>query len=173
MDFNITDSTIDWSSIIKEKRSSLLWTCQKILNCPKLAEDVLHDAYLRLTQLSPEKTIEIKKPEYYIFQVVRNISIDHKRKFNREGGYLTELTDEIHIADTANGPEQIVQEHNVLSSIEKSLSKLPQRTREVFEVYRHGNFTQVEISKKYDISPTLVNFLLKDAIKSCRNDLLR
>ena len=171
MSHTLTSTEINWSSIINENKCNLLWTCQKILNCPKRAEDALQDAFIRLSQLAPQQSIEIKKPEGYLFQVVRNISIDHKRKLTKEDGYLSELTPQFEIADSADGPEQILDEHNLLNSIEISLAKLPQRTREIFEIYRHGDLTQKDISKKYGISPTLVNFLIKDAIMSCRNDL--
>ncbi|MFQ3191128.1 MAG: RNA polymerase sigma factor (sigma-70 family) [Paraglaciecola sp.] len=171
MSHTLTNTEINWSAIINKNKCNLLWTCQKILNCPKRAEDALQDAFIRLSQLAPEQSIEIKRPERYLFQVVRNISIDHKRKLTKEDGYLSELTPQFEIADCADGPEQILDEHNLLNAIENSLAKLPRRTREVFEIYRHGDLTQKEISKKYGISPTLVNFLIKDAIKSCRHDL--
>lgn len=166
-----TDTEINWSEIINENKHYLLMTCQNILNCPKRAEDALQDAYIRLAQLAPEKSKEIKRPKGYLFQVARNISIDHKRKLTKEDGYVGELTQEFEIADSASGPEQIFDAHKLLSTLEISLAKLPSRTREIFEIYRHGDLTQKEISKKYGISPTLVNFIIKDAIMSCRNDL--
>jgi RNA polymerase sigma-70 factor (ECF subfamily) len=165
------NSLINWSELINENKGNLLWTCQKILNCPKRAEDALQDAFIRLSQLEPKQTLGIKRPEGYLFQVVRNISIDHKRRLNKEDGYLSELTSQFEIPDSANGPEQTLDEYSLLNSIENSLARLPKRTREIFEIYRHGDLNQKEISNKYDISPTLVNFLIKDAIISCRSDL--
>ena len=164
-------AVLNWSEIIHDNRHDLLWVCQKILNCPKRAEDVIQDAFLRLSQLDISKVIAIKKPEGYLFQVVRNISIDHQRKLMKENTHFNESLSDVDIADTAYSPEQLLEEQSSIFAVNTSLAKLPKRTRDIFELYRSGDFNQKSIAKKYDISPTLVNFLIKGAINSCRKDI--
>lgn len=172
MSLNCNHAVLNWSVIINENKHELLWTCQKILNCPKRAEDVLQDAFLRLSQLDVSRMLEIKKPEGYLFQVVRNISIDHKRKLIKESTRFSDSFIYIDIVDTAQTPEQLLTEQSTLSVVNASLTKLPERTRNIFELYRQGELNQKAIAEKYNISPTLVNFLIKEAIKNCRKYLL-
>lgn len=171
MSLSLSSSAFNWSSIITENKNDLLWACQKILNCPKRAEDVLQDAFIRLSQLDLTRTLAIKKPLGYLFQVVKNISIDYKRRLNRESDFIIELAPHVEVEDGASGPEQALYDQKLLNSIQVSLDKLPQRTREVFNLYRHGDLNQKSIAAKFNISPTLVNFLIKDAVTFCRDDL--
>nr|WP_242698747.1 sigma-70 family RNA polymerase sigma factor [Alteromonas sp. 5E99-2] len=157
--------------MIDENKQELLWGCQKILHCPKRAEDVLQDAFIRLSQLDLKKVLNIKKPEGYLFQVVKNISIDYKRKLNKESLFVSDASMYTEVPDTANSPEEALDKQSSLNAINDSLAKLPVRTREVFELYRYGEFSQKNIALKYDISPTLVNFLIKAAVDTCRKDL--
>jgi len=69
-------------------------------------------------------------------------------------------------------PDAGIDERRLLERIDEILATLPERTRLVFEMYRLHGKTQREIAKVFDVSPTLVNFMIRDvmnALASCRD----
>ncbi|MFC6978486.1 sigma factor-like helix-turn-helix DNA-binding protein [Microbulbifer taiwanensis] len=58
-----------------------------------------------------------------------------------------------------------------MNLVARALGELPERTRRVFELYRMGGHTQREIAKMLGVSPTLVNFMIRDALNHCRSAL--
>lgn len=44
----------------------------------------------------------------------------------------------------------------------------PKRTRYAFEMYRLHGVPQKDIAKELGVSPTLVNFMIRDALVHCR-----
>jgi hypothetical protein len=53
-----------------------------------------------------------------------------------------------------------------------ALQELPERTRQAFELHRIDGVPQREIASQMQVSPTLVNFMVRDAHNHCRSKLL-
>ncbi|AVJ95449.1 sigma factor [Pseudomonas aeruginosa] len=119
-----------------DNRTILVKIAARITGCRSRAEDVVQDAFFRL-QSAPQITSSFKAQLSYLFQIVRNLAIDHYRKQALE-----------HIAD--------------------ALTELPKRTRYAFEMYRLHGVPQKDIAKELGVSPTLVNFMIRDALVHCR-----
>lgn len=58
-----------------------------------------------------------------------------------------------------------------MARISQALDSLPARTRRAFELYRLAGLSQREIASELGVSVTLVNFLIRDALASCRQHL--
>ncbi len=54
-----------------------------------------------------------------------------------------------------------------------ALEELPERTWHAFELHRIGGMSQRDIALQLKVSPTLVNFMIRDAHNHCRLRLLR
>jgi DNA-directed RNA polymerase specialized sigma24 family protein len=52
-----------------------------------------------------------------------------------------------------------------------ALAELPERTRYAFEMHRIQGVSQKEIAIALGVSPTLVNFMIRDALVHCRKKL--
>ena len=57
---------------------------------------------------------------------------------------------------------------STLENIADALTELPSRTRYAFEMYRLHGVPQKDIAKELGVSPTLVNFMIRDALVHCR-----
>ena len=62
-----------------ENRSILVKFASRFLGCRSHAEDVVQDTFFRLQNAS-SSSIPLKAQMSYLFQVVRNLAIDHYRK---------------------------------------------------------------------------------------------
>lgn len=151
-----------------------LWrVAQKIVRTPDWADEVLQDAYLKLVDGSTMQ--DVRKPLSYCSQVVRNLALDYFRRHAVEANYRT-YCDDVEELQVAGGitPDQGLDERHILREVDRVLDTLPARTRLAFELYRLGGMTQRDIGVRLGCSATLVNFMIRDAIKAlegCR-DLL-
>jgi RNA polymerase sigma-70 factor (ECF subfamily) len=57
--------------------------------------------------------------------------------------------------------------------LSSALAQMPERTRYAFEMYKLHGRTQNDIAKDLGVSPTLVNFMVRDALLHCRQALKR
>ncbi len=65
-------------------------------------------------------------------------------------------------------PETSHINYATLEHIADALTELPKRTRYAFEMYRLHGVPQKDIAKELGVSPTLVNFMIRDALVHCR-----
>jgi RNA polymerase sigma-70 factor (ECF subfamily) len=65
-------------------------------------------------------------------------------------------------------PETSHINFSTLEHIADALTELPSRTRYAFEMYRLHGVPQKDIAKELGVSPTLVNFMIRDALVHCR-----
>ena len=65
-------------------------------------------------------------------------------------------------------PETSHINFSTLERIAVALTELPNRTRYAFEMYRLHGVQQKDIAKQLGVSPTLVNFMIRDALVHCR-----
>lgn len=159
----------DLELIFVEYRARLLETAQRIVSTRDLAEDVLQSAYFRIRDASTQMKIE--QPLSYCFQVVRHLAIDFHRRMMLESQLFTVEAAGESVATPRASPEQTAISEQSLVLVQQVLARLPDRTRRAFSLYRVDGLTQREIAAQLGVSPTLVNFMIRDAIealKQCR-----
>lgn len=166
---HVNKQLLELADIFVTHRSQLCHVATKILGSRERAEDVVQDAYLKV--MEADTVFIVKQPAAYIFRVVRNLAIDHYRRAALESSVFA-LEEEGHsVLSYAELPETISINRQQLDLVVRALDQLPERTRKVFELYRMNGLTQREIAKMLDVSPTLVNFMIRDALDHCRNAL--
>lgn len=153
--------------ILIDKRTSLLRAAASITGCYSKAEDVIQDAFIRLAAVSVH-ALPSKAHLSYVFQVVRNLAIDHYRKQELEHEYVRGDDEDFDAPGGAPTPDDIQQQMDTLKIIDTALNELPSRTRYVFEMYRLHGRQQKEIARELNVSPTLVNFMVRDALIHCK-----
>lgn len=152
-----------------ENRSALVKTAARITGCHSRAEDVVQDAFLRLAS-AQKITLPLKAQINYVFRIVRNLAIDHYRKQAMEQRYSGSEEEGLNTGSTAT-PESSNLNQEALEIIDAALNELPSRTRHAFEMYRLHGIQQKDIAKELGVSPTLVNFMIRDAMIHCRKAL--
>jgi RNA polymerase sigma factor (sigma-70 family) len=159
------DSLLD---VLIQKRAVLLKAAASITGCRSRAEDVLQDAYLRLVTVSLS-SLSAKARISYVFQVIRNLAIDHYRKQELEQRYVCTEEESLDAQASEVTPDSIQASEQTFDIINEALKQLPSRTRYAFEMYRLHGMQQKAIAKQLGVSPTLVNFLIRDALVHCKH----
>ena len=147
----------------------LLKVATRITGCRSYAEDVVQEAFIRLTR--SQLTDTVKSRVSYIFQIVRNLSIDHYRKQILERRYAAPEEEGLQATVFSATPETINLNQQTLALIDTALGQLPKRTRYAFEMYRIHGCPQKDLAGELGVSPTLVNFMIRDAQVHCHKAL--
>lgn len=167
---NNESSTPTLLEALLDNRNTLIKTAARITGCHSRAEDVVQDAFLRLSN-TPKMALPLRAQISYVFRIVRNLAIDHYRKQAMEQKYSGSEEEGLNVAVQGATPESQNLDHETLMIVDKALSELPQRTRYAFESYRLHGIAQKDIAKELGVSPTLVNFMIRDAMVHCRKVL--
>ncbi|AWY40410.1 RNA polymerase factor sigma-70 [Pseudomonas putida] len=150
-----------------DNRLILVKIAARITGCRSRAEDVVQDAFFRL-QSAPQITSSLKAQLSYLFQIVRNLAIDHYRKQAMELKFAGPEEEGLNVVIQGASPETSHINFSTLEHIAETLSELPSRTRHAFEMYRLHGVPQKDIARELGVSPTLVNFMIRDALVHCR-----
>lgn len=163
---------IKWANVISDNKGKVLAYLNSILKCPYLAEDALQDTFIRLSSMSHTQNAQINNATSFCFQVARNIAIDMLRKQSRESLVALEATHVEYMSDKDSDIENKVESAQLDRRMDSTIQKLSTRHQNIISFYRSGRLKQKEIAKLYKISPTLVNFMIKEAVHSCQKEFL-
>lgn len=152
-------------------RAQLRRVAYKILGDWERAEDVVQDAYIKITEPSLNAQT-VKQPLAYLFQIVRNLAIDQYRRTTFETELFGTEEEGLLVPVAAGAPETNAINRQYLEFIVKALSQLPERTKRVFELYRIEGYTHRMIADELNISTSLANILIHQAIEHCKSVLL-
>lgn len=152
-------------------RAGLLKTAARITGCHSRAEDVVQDAFLRVSGMKPD-ALPFNAQLNYVFRIVRNLAIDHYRKQSMEQKYFVSDEHDLDTAPQLANPESINVDRQTLGKVDRALAQLPERTRYAFIMYRVHGKQQKDIAAELGVSPTLVNFMIRDALVHCKNYVL-
>jgi len=143
------------------QRRNLLNVAMRILGCPCRAEDVVHDAYLKLCQERCHDALRCEAS--YISRVVRNLALDSYRRQQLEKRlFIGDVAEQETPPDT-NSPDRIAMAQEQATCVRDAMRRLPSRTRDAVVQYYFEDQTQKRIAERLGISATMVNFILQDA----------
>jgi RNA polymerase sigma-70 factor, ECF subfamily len=146
-------------------RHTMFWVAQKVLHDPALAEDAVHDAFLRLVNhlenISPE---DCNKTRAFVVMIVRHIAIDYLRKKNRLAE--TDLEECAgNLPDYRSDPEEICLGGESRQEILAALGKMKQIYVDVIALQASYRFDGDEIASLLGISPQTARVRLHRARK--------
>ncbi|WP_227009320.1 sigma-70 family RNA polymerase sigma factor [Pseudoalteromonas ulvae] len=118
-----------------------------------------------------KQNTEVLNPSNFCFQVARDIALDMLRKQNREKIVDLGLSHLEQISDDSTDIEDGYENEQLAKKVNDTLLKLSKRHQNIISFYRSGTFKQKDIASVYQISPTLVNFMIKEVIHSCQAEL--
>lgn len=162
----LNEQTVNLSAVFVAHQAQLRRAALNIVHNPERAEDIVQDAYLKVTETAT--VLNIRQPLAYLLQTVRNLAIDRHRRGAFEGGLFEREEEGLQVPALIGMPEATAISRQHLALIAHALSELPERTRRVFELYRLDGHTHCVIASKLDISTSLVNILIHDAMDHCR-----
>ncbi|CAG9174128.1 sigma-70 family RNA polymerase sigma factor [Cupriavidus pampae] len=142
-------------------RRQLLHIATRILGCASQAEDVVHDAYIKLFFHTPDGPWlhEVS----YVCRVVRNLALDgyRRQKFERRL-FASDFVEADTPLDT-NSPDRIASMRERERCLRDAMRALPPRTRDALTQYYFYDQSQRNIATRLGISPAMVSCILQDA----------
>lgn len=120
------------------------------------AEDLAHDVFLRLAGVPLE---QLRSADAYIFHVAANLLRDRARRWKVRYDYAANqvaAVDAAELETQAFDPERIEVGRRSLAALVARLMELPERTREIFVLYRIENVARRNIAQAYGLSLSTV-----------------
>lgn len=140
-----------------------------------VAEDIVQDSFFQLWEKSWSDDID--KNRSFLYKVVRNSCLNFIKRRQVEEKYIEfakhentfhELYEENYISDN-NEKERLY--NNLMKELNSVLNKLPEKSREIFEMNLFENLTQKEISELKGIGLSTVERHISKAKKFIRFEL--
>lgn len=131
----------------------------------QVAEDVVHDAYVRVLERSSDTPID--QPRAFLYRTALNLVIDgHRRNAVRQVEPLEVLDDEERFS--SQSPHASLDHGQRLAMLERALAELPEACRDSFLLRKLEGLTHVQIAERLSISRSLVEKHIVNAMKHCR-----
>lgn len=154
----------------QQHQKPLVDTAQCLLGCRARAEDVVQDAFLKVWDQGFADNV--RDEGRFLHRVVRNLAIDRLRRLALENRFAaTDADVEQEPGVLSASPERQLAGTRALNHALASLAELPGRVQKVLLLTRLEGLTQREVARSLGVSPTLINFMLKDALAHCRGSL--
>jgi RNA polymerase sigma-70 factor (ECF subfamily) len=114
------------------------------------AEDLTQEVLMRVVERGA--AIDERGPDAYVFQIAANLLRDRSRRLKVRAAYRSGFgmidADRVEELD----PDRVVQARHTLDIILRALGELPDRTRNIFILFRLENMKQREIAAMLGLS---------------------
>ena len=143
----------------------LVWFLNAKLGNRQVAEDVVHDAYVRVLERVGDEPIE--QPRAFLYRTALNLVIDgHRRSNLRKAEPLEVLDGEERFFSPS--PQVLMDHDQRLDMIQKALAELPAACRECFLLRKIEGLSHPEIAERLGVSRSVVEKHIVNAMKHCR-----
>ena len=141
---------------------------KKILQDDEEAKDLVQDVFTVFWK--DGKTLILKTSlSAYLYAVLRYKVFDLIDRKKVRSGYLESL--EHFITENNYSSDYLIRERQLEALIEKEITALPAKMREIFEMSRKANLSHQEIDDKLGISDNTVKKQMNNALRILRNKL--
>ncbi len=139
-----------------------------IVGCPEKASDLVQDVFLKIW----EKRASLLDKEIfasYLFTMVKNLSIDHFRKFAKEAVINQQMA--AVAKNSTENPESSLLYRDLETKVQQAINNLPPRQREIYILHKEERLKYNEIAQKLNISVSTVENHFSRAMVSIRGAL--
>ncbi len=147
----------------------LLRSLKAMVRSEDVAEDIAHDAFLRVSQL--EKPEELEYPYAYLYRTATNLIKDRAKaqRIREDYKQLALLDDDCHVETIS--PEHQLLALEKLTIANRAINALPPKCRRVFLLHRLDNLSHKEIAQQVGISKYAVEKHVMRAMARCRDSI--
>lgn len=139
------------------------------INDRNTVEDLVQDFFVSIWMEAPRLHIE-SSLKSYLFAGIKNRCFDFQKHRKVTEKYKTFILFEAKIEDDSF--DHYFAESELRHAMEKSLSHLPPRCREIFELSRLKGLSNQEISDQLGISKRTVELQISNSLKILRKELV-
>jgi RNA polymerase sigma-70 factor (ECF subfamily) len=134
------------------------------------AEDVIHDAFMTMTDRASQYSPDRGSVVAWLVTLVRNLSIDRTRRRERRGVILRRVATE-DITPAARDPEQLLSEATAHARVRRALASLPEVQRKTLEVAFFEGLSYPEIAVRESLPLGTIKSRAARALASLREAL--
>lgn len=135
------------------------------LGCRDLARDCLHDAWLRLGDITVSRAIQ--RPDAYVYRVARNAAMNRLRR-DRPWQCANDADGDLEVfADPAPSPEAVAQARSELGAVAQAFQRLPWRHQSVLVALRIEERSRQDVARRHGISLRTLDTTLRQALQHC------
>lgn len=138
----------DWLPVFSRVRAALMRRGRSEQD----AEDFVQEAWVRLACYEREQPVE--QPEAFLMRAALNLSIDaHRSRVSRGEEVLVE---DVVLIDATPAAEDVLLARERMARLSVCLSRLNEKTREIFLSHRVDGLTYQEIARRHGLSTSTV-----------------
>ncbi|CDZ31118.1 sigma-70 family RNA polymerase sigma factor [Neorhizobium galegae] len=153
-----------------QNRKALVDYATPLVGSRAEAEDVVQDAYLKFV---PAETRESILHPGYLFQIVRNLSFNRRRRRKLEETVAPSDIPWWALPMPNDTPEDSVLFQERVKRVASTVDALPERARLVLQMYRFDGLSLKQIAEILNLSTTSVHRLLNDAMRMIKEEMSR
>jgi RNA polymerase sigma factor (sigma-70 family) len=140
----------DAAALSRRFRSALIAFFVRRMHNHSEAEDLTQEVLTRVVERSA--AIDERGPDAYVFEIAANLLCDRSRRMKVRAAYQAGfgMIDACRVEEL--DPVRVVQARHTLAVILLALNELPERTRNIFILFRLENMKQREIADTLGVS---------------------
>jgi RNA polymerase sigma-70 factor (ECF subfamily) len=144
----------------------------RILRDRAEAEDVVHDAFVTVSDRAAQYSPERGSVAAWLVTLVRNLSIDRTRRRDRRGALARDVLAHEPVAEIP-GPEKLIGDATERVAVRRALAALPEAQRKTLEVAFFEGLSYPEIAAREGVPLGTIKSRAARAILSLREALER
>lgn len=137
---------------------------------PQTADDIFQEVWTKVirarTQYEPTA-----KFSTWLYQVARNVYVDHVRHVKRRVQLVTDSDDALSLVPSSTTTADVVHGDQIQRAIDKAVAGLPEEQREAFLLHQFAGLTLPQIAEVTDVGRETVKSRLRYAVAKLRNAL--
>lgn len=146
-----------FDEVYSDMKTPIMTVIARIVQNRETAEDILQEVFIKLYCSPP---LNISKPRAYIFKTAGNLAVDFLRK-----------TRQTVSLDDCEGLYSDDGDRSELLDVEKALSRLEERERQIVTLHINGGFKFREIAEMLEMPLGTAIWRYQKAIKQLRESL--
>ncbi|MGE0254795.1 MAG: RNA polymerase sigma factor [Alphaproteobacteria bacterium] len=149
-------------------RRMLVRTLARLVGSVATAEDLVHDAYMRVAAVIDDRPVHHPAP--FLYRTARNLAFDHLRRQRRHGAVIdTDASGDAiaAVASPSPSPEADLDGRQRLARLDAAIAGLGERQRRVLVRARVDGWTYERIAAELGVSISTVQKDLAQALAIC------
>lgn len=146
-----------------EHRAELLIYANRFVQDPARAEDVVQEAWLRLSARDG-KGEEVANTLGYLYSIIRNLALDWVRRATWEVVEAPDSPTWRGLAAQVPSPEDVLLQRDEFRAIMDAISALPERTQIAFRMYKLEEKTLQEIADFLNVSVSRAHQMVREGL---------
>jgi RNA polymerase sigma factor (sigma-70 family) len=163
-----TGPSFSLDKVFMTQRQTLVLTIARMVGCRHTAEDLAHEAYVRVhTSVTARPILNLQN---FLYQTARNLAIDHLRRERVRRGFMNDDAESNMLLDVASlqpSPETQTIDGQRLALFDGALSALPDRARKILLLNKIHGLGYPEIAAQLGISEGTVYNDIRLAMAHC------